>query len=208
MTTRTNATWSTNCLEPLGFTVIAARSGPECLAILESARPDLVLLDVAMPEMDGWTVGRTIRERRPDRLPIVMLSAFAPDPGLKSEADPVQDHYLIKPVDLRQLLGSIHTLLDIEWIYEGPPTSASADKAAPTRPTVIPPLEDIEMLLQFGRIGYMRGIHDKLNTIEQRSSEYRGFAAYMRVFTDGFDLKRYIAALELFRSEHGKQGTA
>ncbi len=120
-------------LEPLGFAVIAARSGPECLSILESARPDLVLLDVAMPDMDGWTVGRKIRESRTDRLPIVMLSAFAPDPGLKSEADPVQDHYLIKPVDLRQLLGSIHTLLDIEWIYESPPTSSVAIKSARQR---------------------------------------------------------------------------
>lgn len=190
-------------LEPLGFTVVVAQSGPECLDILDNTRPDLVLLDVAMPDMDGWTVGRKIRESRSERIPIVMLSAFAPDPGLKSAAEPIQDHYLIKPIDLRQLLGSIHTLLDIEWIYDGPVASSATGNAKLVAPTIIPPLEDIEMLLQYGRIGYMRGIHDKLNSIEQRSSEYRGFATYMRVFTDGFDLKRYVAALESFRSGHG-----
>jgi len=86
-------------LAPLGFTVFAASSGAECLALAEAHRPKLILLDVAMADMDGWEVGRELRRIRRERPAIIMLSAFAPDPKHKSEPNPVNDDYLIKPFD-------------------------------------------------------------------------------------------------------------
>ena len=58
-------------------------------------------------------------------------------------------------------------------------------------------------LIRLGRIGYMRGIEDKLTAIDANSAAHRDFVTYMRVFTDGFDLKRYMAVLEAFRIGHG-----
>ena len=66
-----------------------------------------------------------------------------------------------------------------------------------------PPQSDIEELIRLGRIGYMRGIEDKLTAIDANSAAHRDFVTYMRVFTDGFDLKRYMAVLEAFRIGHG-----
>jgi signal transduction histidine kinase/CheY-like chemotaxis protein len=105
-------------LEPLGFVVLVASSGKECLSLVHHNKINLILLDVAMPEMDGWAVGRQVRKIPRDRPAIIMLSAFAPDPKHKAEADPINDDYLIKPFDMRQLLGKIHALLNIEWLYE------------------------------------------------------------------------------------------
>jgi CheY-like chemotaxis protein len=63
-------------LEDTGFAVDCAGNGREALEKIESARPDLVLLDLMMPEMDGWSVLDRLK-RIPDAPAVVILSAFA-----------------------------------------------------------------------------------------------------------------------------------
>ena len=190
-------------LEPLDFTILSAGSGAECLELAEQHKPNLILLDVAMPDMDGWQVAERLRLMRPDRPAIVMLSAFAPDPKHKAEPYPVNDDYLIKPFDLRQLLGKIHALLDIEWVHDEKPDEPQIITAEMLTPTKMPSQSDIDELIRLGQIGYMRGIQNKLNAIESNSAVHQDFVSYMRVLSDGFDLKRYVAVLESFRSDHG-----
>ena len=60
-------------LETEGFEVIIAYSGSDCLAKLDIEKPDAVLLDIMMPEMDGWEVFKKIREKHDD-LPVAMLT--------------------------------------------------------------------------------------------------------------------------------------
>jgi signal transduction histidine kinase/DNA-binding NarL/FixJ family response regulator len=184
-------------LEPLGFTVIVVSSGAACLAAVDHHRPNLILLDIAMPDMDGWQVGQQLRSLK-ERPAIIMVSAFAPDPKHKTDLNPVHDDYLIKPFNLRQLLVKIHSLLNIEWIYQ----EADAPIAIPDR-AKLPPSSDLEELIRLGQIGYVRGIEDKLSAIETSSSDHQNFVAYMRTFSNDFDFKRYIAVLESFRSGHG-----
>ena len=188
-------------LEPLDFKIVTAGNGAECLALAEQHRPNLILLDVAMPDMDGWQAAQHLRQMRPDRPAIVMLSAFAPEPKRKAEPYPVNDDYLIKPFDLRQLLGKIHALLDIKWVYDEQPAKTSITAAMLT-PSMVPPQGDIEDLIRLGQIGYVRGIQQKLDAIESSSAVHRDFVSYIRVLSDGFDLKRYVAVLETFRSGH------
>jgi signal transduction histidine kinase/CheY-like chemotaxis protein len=190
-------------LEPLDFNVLTAGSGAECLELAERHKPNLILLDVAMPDMDGWQVGQQLRQMRPDRPAIIMLSAFAPDPKHKADPYPVNDDYLIKPFDLRQLLGKIHALLDIEWVHDEGPDEPAVITAEMLTPAAMPSQSDIEELIRLGQIGYMRGIQNKLNAIESASPAHGDFVSYMRVISDGFNLKRYVAVLESFRSDHG-----
>lgn len=132
-----------------------------------------------------------------------MLSAFAPDPKHKADPYPVNDDYLIKPFDLRQLLGKIHALLDIEWVHDESPDAPAIITAEMLTPTTMPSQSDIEELIRLGQIGYMRGIQNKLDAIESASPAHSDFVSCMRVISDGFDLKRYVAVLESFRSGHG-----
>ncbi|MFX5555020.1 response regulator, partial [Acinetobacter baumannii] len=64
-------------LMPLGFVVSEADSGLACMERLGREVPDLILLDIAMPQMDGWTVARAIRARGLAQLPILLVSANA-----------------------------------------------------------------------------------------------------------------------------------
>lgn len=91
------------------MTVTEACDGLEALRVLESAEPDLVLLDVMMPRLDGWGVLERVREN--SRLPVIMLTARAEVPdrvqGLRMGAD----DYLPKPFDGRELVARIHAVL-------------------------------------------------------------------------------------------------
>jgi len=185
-------------LTPLGFDMLSATNGRECLTLAEQHRPNLILLDIAMPEMDGWQVAQRLRRASRDRAAIVMLSANAIDPNRLLEGEPLYDDYLMKPIDLRQLLKKIHALLNIEWTYEAESARPPAT-VTPLSSLGAPPGNDIDELIKLGEIGHVRRILEKLREIESSSPHCGDFVAQMRGIVDAFDLKRYAAALEAIR---------
>jgi two-component system KDP operon response regulator KdpE len=93
-----------------GYDVIKADSGQEAVRIFYERKPDLVLLDVMMPEIDGWQTCRVIREA--SDIPIIMLTGkrFSEDDivrGLECGAD----EYLAKPVGNRELLARVRAVM-------------------------------------------------------------------------------------------------
>ncbi|MDC5704922.1 diguanylate cyclase [Vibrio europaeus] len=86
-------------LKQLGHTVEMASSGQEALDMYPKFEPDLVLLDISMPEMNGFEVSAKIRELYPDWVPIIFLSSHDEPTMIASAIDAGGDDYLIKPVD-------------------------------------------------------------------------------------------------------------
>jgi DNA-binding LytR/AlgR family response regulator len=154
-----------------------------------------------MPEMDGWEVARRLRQTSRERTAIVVLSANAIDPSRLLEGERLHDDYVMKPIDLRQLLKKIHALLDIEWTYE-PEAAASPVTAGAPGSFLVPPGNDIDELIDLGEIGHVRKILDKLLEIENSSPECGDFVDQMRTIVNAFDLRRYAAALEAIRNSH------
>ena len=196
----TQRTLASELLTPLGFRVLVAASGRECLALVERAKPNLILLDVAMPEMDGWQVAQRLRAAPRERPAILILSANAIDASDLTGAERLHDDYLMKPIDMRQLLKKIHALLNIEWVHEERKALPAAAPAG--APVAVPPARDIDELIRLGEIGHVRRIQEKLNLIASESPECGDFVLRMRAFIATFDLKRYVAALEVIRSSH------
>ena len=188
-------------LMPLGFDILTASNGKECLTLADRHKPNLILLDIAMPEMDGWEVARRLRQTSRERAAIVILSANAIDPSRLLEGERLHDDYVMKPIDLRQLLKKIHALLDIEWTYEPEAAVPPASAGAPG-PFSVPPGNDIDELIDLGEIGHVRKILDKLLEIENSSPECGDFVEQMRTIVNAFDLRRYAAALEAIRNSH------
>lgn len=92
-----------------GFEVVEAEDGPEALARVKELRPDLILLDVMMPGMDGIAVCKALRgDRDTAELPVILLSAKADfesvDRGLRAGAT----KYLTKPLSSEKLLRYVH----------------------------------------------------------------------------------------------------
>jgi len=96
-------------LEAEGYTVIVARDGEEALQLALSAAPDLVLLDVMMPRMQGWEVCRELR--RTSAVPILMLTARGEEMDRVLGLELGADDYVIKPFSFRELLARIHAHL-------------------------------------------------------------------------------------------------
>jgi CheY-like chemotaxis protein len=101
-------------LEGDGYEVQTAANGPEALDILEKEEFDLVLLDVMMPEMDGWTVAGEIRNRpQIKNVPVVMLTvkAMSPQYFYSKEAEGILD-YINKPFSKKELLRRLRKIFE------------------------------------------------------------------------------------------------
>ncbi|TMA92954.1 MAG: response regulator [Deltaproteobacteria bacterium] len=102
-----------------GYNVVTAASGREALEQLETERPDLVLLDVVMPEMSGYEVCRTIRENPTTQiLPVVMVTALDPAEERIKGLDAGADDFLIKPINRAELLARVKSLLRIKELHD------------------------------------------------------------------------------------------
>jgi CheY-like chemotaxis protein len=92
-------------LDGEGYAVSTAVNGAHALALTSKMRPDLILLDMRMPIMDGWTFARAYRGQAGPHAPIVVITA-ALDAGAR--ASEIQaDGFLGKPFDLDELLGIV-----------------------------------------------------------------------------------------------------
>ena len=96
-------------LEPEGYGVILADSGCSALALLEEHKPDLVILDIMMPELDGFQVLDLIRQR--SNVPIIMLTARGEVTTLRCALALGADDYVRKPFGTRELLARIQAKL-------------------------------------------------------------------------------------------------
>jgi two-component system, OmpR family, response regulator MtrA len=96
-------------LKTHGFEVMIANSGAEGIRLVEEKRPTIVLLDLMMPDMDGWQVSKALRTF--SNVPILILSAIN-DPGIvASVLDAGADGFLVKPVSSNVLVAHIKKIV-------------------------------------------------------------------------------------------------
>ena len=94
-----------------GYVIREARNGRECISMVQDEPPDLVLVDLAMPELDGWGVLRELRaDERTNSIPCVAVSASA-SAARESAIEKGFDDYLAKPFRKQELLSMVARLL-------------------------------------------------------------------------------------------------
>jgi signal transduction histidine kinase len=188
-----------NLLRPLGFTLFVARDGKTCVQLAAQCQPDLVMIDLTLPDLSGWEVARQLRSdgRQPVKIMIVSANAHEYSP-LAGES---HDAFMMKPIQLQRLLEQIGTLLHLKWIHEPEP----ADGPAPAVAAVASPngrtRHHLDDLYRLGRIGHVRGIEAKLRELELEDPSNEAFAANLRALVANFDLKRYMNVLETMRAD-------
>jgi PAS domain S-box-containing protein len=98
-------------LRTAGAAVHVAHDGPTAIAEFERSEPDVVLLDIGMPDMDGCEVARRLREISPaDRVALVALTGWGQDEDRRRVREAGFDHHLVKPVDLASLQSLLTSL--------------------------------------------------------------------------------------------------
>ena len=110
-------------LERGGYRSVAAYSGEECLEILDTVKPDLILLDIMMEPMDGWETLMHIKNRHSLRdIPVMMLTAKQLTPSEAQEYGIYIEDYIMKPITHRELYDAIENLLNLSLIHISEPT--------------------------------------------------------------------------------------
>jgi len=178
-------------LAPLGFDIDEADSGEACLDKVAQQCPDLVLMDVAMPGIDGWETCVRLREAGHVELPIIVVSANVFDTTARKGVSMVCNDFLAKPFLLPGLLARLKLHLGIEWL---PGVQPAVRSAQPVQ--LVPPKATLARLLELGAIGYVKGITGELDALEQKHPMYAPFCGELRTLAERFRLPEYMNRLK------------
>lgn len=179
-------------LEPLGFSIHEAHSGAECLAVAQQRKPDLLLLDLALGDIDGLEVTRRLRATW-ITAPIIIVSANAYQSHRHLAIAAGCDNFIAKPLQIDELLRKIKLHLSLDWIVAGQEISDEDDDVI--EPMQIPPTALLGTLAEFARIGDLRGLNEKLQSLAQTDPHYVSFVTHLQSLSKDFrlaDIKRML----------------
>jgi two-component system cell cycle response regulator DivK len=99
-------------LQRRGYEVVLAVDGKQGLDLAQSAQPDLILMDLSLPEIDGWQATRCLKaDAATAHIPLIVLSSHAMTGDREKALEAGGDDFDTKPVDFQRLLAKIETLL-------------------------------------------------------------------------------------------------
>ncbi|WP_299675781.1 ATP-binding protein [uncultured Roseobacter sp.] len=145
-------------LSKLGFVVLLAPSVAIAEQMLEEAHPDILLLDIDMPERDGWSFAEGIREGNAPYMPIIVISGHADEEGVSRPKVALHDGFLAKPFNLDELLMQVAELLKITLV---PKTEPGTEPA----PCQTLSSEDRTRLIKSAVLGHAAGVRDQLDQL-------------------------------------------
>ena len=98
-----------------GYAVVTARDGQEAWNKIVAENPDVIILDITMPKMDGWSVLHKLRSEPPSKKwqPVIIISALGEMANIQKGLDLEADHYLTKPCRIEDILKSIRLMVSL-----------------------------------------------------------------------------------------------
>lgn len=207
-------------LLPIGFVVQEAASGSECLEIVQRNKPDAVLLDLTMDEMDGWQTLAELRKIYPSEvLPVIIVSANLFDQRADQYEKLHCQGFVGKPTAESELLGALEKVLEIEWIRDNTPQSlkASVNYVPLDLPPVVPattpalaaeiqtqalPMALLEELARFARQGQGGAIRDALRQARIDHPNHSQLLNQMQTAADSFDFDTLLQLLREIMSRN------
>ncbi|MCP4700202.1 MAG: response regulator [Gammaproteobacteria bacterium] len=173
-------------LEPLGFVTLQAENGRQCLEIARSRRPDVILLDLRMPEMSGRETACYLCKISQLRgTPIIAVTASAFAEAHEAALAAGCDACLTKPIRFTELLDALSKLLPLEWTYAEPP--AGADPQIGKKKDGNLSAEQITQLTELIEIGSIYEIQELAKNIKD-SGCCPGFAYKLKISADEFNM--------------------
>ena len=173
-------------LQALGFEVMEAGSGTAALGLLAEKSVDAILMDLAMPGIDGWETIRTLRRQHLSSAPVAIVSANAFDKGQDNDVGIGAADFITKPIRFDDLLDWLGTKLALQWLTTPPAPPPAAVPANAPRPT----REQLLALHEVVNLGYPRGVHQVLDQIESTRPDTAAWLAPLRTLAHNFQFDR------------------
>jgi two-component system, sensor histidine kinase and response regulator len=176
---RTNQTVATRMLQKMGHSTVVAGNGTEVLLLLATHRFDLILMDIQMPEMDGLTATRKIRESERNthlHLPIIAMTAHAMKGDRERCIEAGIDGYVSKPISSKEVEEAIASILRLQ--SEGTPVISLEAKQL----DAMPPIDPSRIVWNMGE------------TLERLGGDEKLFHEVIEIFLD--DVPKHMAGLQ------------
>ncbi len=190
-------------LNPLGFETQEAQDGEECLGQALAFHPDIILMDLRMPTMDGLEATRKIRTipELKDVI-IIAISASSFEHNRHECLEAGTDAFLSKPFRIIKLLELLRDHLQLELVYEKTPTSTQEPRSNRQSPKIsVPSLEVLTPLLEHAKRGDIKKVITQIETISE-SPEFHTFAAKVLPMAKNFQVTKLCAYLQTLLPSH------
>jgi PAS domain S-box-containing protein len=176
-----------NLLEPLGFIVLEAENGYHGILMAKNNSVDVIIADLAMPEMNGIEMVRQLRQMpKFQNIPILALSASIVESEKIRSINAGCDDFLAKPIDLSIFLGKIQEYLHLSWIYNQSAPKQTSDTMA-EQLLIIPPFTELAAILSALGVGDFEVIAQEAQRISQLDPQYQSFADRLLSLVQAFD---------------------
>ena len=188
-----------NLLTPLGFEVIEAINGKAGLEIARQTKPDLVITDLVMPEIDGFQLLQYWKESpslKNIKVIVSSASVFETDQNLSLKAGAVD--FLAKPVQAEELFEKLALHLQIEWIYQAESLSGLENKGDSL--TLLPPTPEVlDKLFGLALRGNLKEIIKQSEFLEKTDIKYLPFTSKLRQLAREFQEKKILEMLTQYK---------
>ena len=180
-------------LKPLGFEIQECENGLQSINLAQRFLPDVIIMDLLMPVMDGLEAMREIRKISAlEQTIIIGASASAFDKDRSNCFNSGCDDFVIKPIQVDELLKKLGIHLELEWQYE---EAVSLVKTDNQQTMTVPPIDSIRSLHQNIINGEIDAISEQAAQL-MRQAEYQAFAQKLQQLADEFDLDQLEAFIE------------
>lgn len=181
-------------LRPLGFNVLEAHDSESCLELFKKHQPDLTLLDISLPEINGWQLAEELRSIN-YKNPILMVSASGDEHIYTNLNEKQINDYLVKPIKLEELLSKLSQHLNLTWNYETELSNKAKSNHSMKNNLNNSPTKDVlQRLSEHINIGHLTGFNDELKRFEIEDKKQpdelscKEFIAYMRQLSRNVEL--------------------
>ncbi|ACC84619.1 hybrid sensor histidine kinase/response regulator [Nostoc punctiforme] len=185
-----NRTVITNLLQPLGFNVVEASNGKEGLEKAIALKPNLIVTDLLMPEMDGFELIKHLRHTPEIQDVLIIVSSasvFEADRNRSLQAG--GNAFLSKPIQVDELLHQLEQYLNLVWIYKQsqPDGEKAKDGTTATAQLILPSPQVLQELVILASRGNFNGIIKWADQLEETDTTFAPFANELRQLARQFD---------------------
>ncbi|MDZ8084747.1 MAG: CHASE2 domain-containing protein [Nostoc sp. DedQUE12b] len=194
---RNHCSMLTSLLQEIGCRTLEATDGKHGLQVAIEHNPDVILLDLAMPNMDGFELMVHLQANpQTCSIPIIVSSASVFEANRQRSLEAGATAFLPKPLQIEELLNRLRSLLGVEWIYAE--SSPPKDEQITSSEWVLPSQDVLQQLYHLAMMGDISAIEGMLRELIEENSQLAPFAAELSKLTANFQTGKIRKFLKSF----------
>lgn len=185
-----------NLLDPIGFDIKEAIDGNDAVKTAQTFQPDIILMDLQMPIVDGFETTHRIRQQeREHKSIIIAISGFAYQQDQERAITIGCDDFIAKPIQINLLLQMIRKHLGAQWGWQYAKTAEDSSKS-PAVTFELPPEEITAVLLHHAKIGDLHRLRKELAKLADMDVSYKPIILELSKHAAGYDTRKILSILQ------------